>query len=307
MPSIPKLRVPLSMLGGGPTRVNLLPNPSGELDIANFALKALNWTETIPLTRGKTALAGKDGEYWIGFSLKKDNTVTLRTFNLVTGTANGAITPGLPYSLQILIRADDNAALGTGAYLNWFHDGELVEAALGILPNVTGATIPVQVFKIENVIAPEGANRCEVVLKGESTTKEDVATILTDSWMLEQSETCGDFFPTVEQLASGRAEFSAGPYNSPSFLMPPSGKFPTIEQDTPEDIAQCVEAAARTLVGSRLEAPEYGIPDETFKQLGPNESAEVYVSAIEAMEPRAHLLGTAEIVNIIKRVTLVLS
>lgn len=77
-----------------------------------------------------------------------------------------------------------------------------------------------------------------------------------------------------------------------------------VEQDSAEEIEQCVEACLRTTLGSRIEAPEYGIPDETFTQLSPNPTADVYLTDVEKAEPRAHLLGEARIEAMIERIIL---
>jgi hypothetical protein len=68
-----------------------------------------------------------------------------------------------------------------------------------------------------------------------------------------------------------------------------------VEQDSAEEIEQCVEAVLRTPVGSRIEEPEYGLVDPTFEQLPPNPSAEAYLTAVAKWEPRAHLIGEARL------------
>lgn len=80
--------------------------------------------------------------------------------------------------------------------------------------------------------------------------------------------------------------------------------FKEVEQDSPEDVTQCVETVLETPVGSRVEVPAYGVPDETFEQLGPDLSAEVYLAAIEEWEPRARVLGEAQLEELTKRVTI---
>lgn len=77
-----------------------------------------------------------------------------------------------------------------------------------------------------------------------------------------------------------------------------------VEQDSPDDIAQCVEAVLRTIVGTRIDAPEYGISDPTFHQISPSPSAEAYVQAVERFEPRVRLLGEAEIEGMVERIVL---
>lgn len=80
--------------------------------------------------------------------------------------------------------------------------------------------------------------------------------------------------------------------------------FAAVEQNSKEEIADCVEAVLRTEAGSRIDAPEFGRPDETFEQLSPSVSAEPYLSAVARDEPRAHLLGEAEVEGMTKQVSI---
>lgn len=58
-----------------------------------------------------------------------------------------------------------------------------------------------------------------------------------------------------------------------------------IEQDSTDDVKQCVEAVLRTPLGSRLEVTDYGIEDQNFKENGPDERSLRRV--IDRWEPRA--------------------
>lgn len=58
-----------------------------------------------------------------------------------------------------------------------------------------------------------------------------------------------------------------------------------VEQDSVDNVENCVEALFRTEVGQRLEMPEYGIPDQTFTEGGPDPTA--LATAIDKWEPRA--------------------
>jgi phage baseplate assembly protein W len=73
-------------------------------------------------------------------------------------------------------------------------------------------------------------------------------------------------------------------FKIPLQLDPVTGRFAVVEQDTEEDVQQCVVALLRTEVGDRLELSEYGIPstvfEETIDQGG-------IMAAIERWEPRA--------------------
>jgi phage baseplate assembly protein W len=82
------------------------------------------------------------------------------------------------------------------------------------------------------------------------------------------------------------------------------GVVQTVEQDSTAEIDQCVEAVLNTPVGSRIDAPNYGVPDETFSQLSMDESAAVYLDAIDAAEPRARVLGEATVEGMAERVAI---
>jgi phage baseplate assembly protein W len=61
------------------------------------------------------------------------------------------------------------------------------------------------------------------------------------------------------------------------------------EQDSIDDVADCVEAALRTRPGQRAEHPEFGTPDLVFAQQ-PLDLDDV-VAHIAAYEPRVHILA----------------
>jgi phage baseplate assembly protein W len=61
-----------------------------------------------------------------------------------------------------------------------------------------------------------------------------------------------------------------------------STKADVVEQDSADEVFQCVGALIRTDLGSRIDEPEYGIQDQTFK-----EQLDDLFGAIEEWEPRA--------------------
>ena len=65
-----------------------------------------------------------------------------------------------------------------------------------------------------------------------------------------------------------------------------------IEQDTIEEIAQCVYTVLATEIGSRDEEPEFGITDQAHRKLGAD-FAEME-QAIDEWEPRATVNGFDE-------------
>jgi len=75
------------------------------------------------------------------------------------------------------------------------------------------------------------------------------------------------------------------PHFTTPFRWGSSGHVEIVEQDSDDDVFQCVEAIVRTPKGSRLELPDFGVPDLTFKEGGP--TIEPVASAIQQYEPRA--------------------
>lgn len=63
--------------------------------------------------------------------------------------------------------------------------------------------------------------------------------------------------------------------------------FATVEQDSYEDVANCVEAIIRTPYGTRDDSPEFGIDDLTFDIRPLN--IEALTAQIENEEPRTTL------------------
>lgn len=93
----------------------------------------------------------------------------------------------------------------------------------------------------------------------------------------------------------------------PQFAVPfrvEDGTVAVVEQGSKEEIRQCVLACVATRLGSRMEAPDYGVADQTFKRQRRNPSAEAFVRAVAAVEPRVRLLATSEVEGLIQRVQL---
>lgn len=80
------------------------------------------------------------------------------------------------------------------------------------------------------------------------------------------------------------------------------GKVAVVEQDSEQEIEQCVEAILSTRIGSRLDEPEFGIPDGLFELLPPNPNVDAVLAAIEEWEPRVRALGSAEVEELTSRV-----
>jgi phage baseplate assembly protein W len=77
-----------------------------------------------------------------------------------------------------------------------------------------------------------------------------------------------------------------------------------VEQGTRAEVDQCVVAVLKTPRGSRLEAPEFGVPDETFARQSPTPTADVYLAAIEEGEPRARVMGEATFDEMVEKIVI---
>lgn len=68
--------------------------------------------------------------------------------------------------------------------------------------------------------------------------------------------------------------------------------FATVEQDSFEDVANCVEAIVRTPYGFRDDNPDFGVDDQTFQVQPLN--TELITGQIIHQEPRASIVITQE-------------
>lgn len=59
-----------------------------------------------------------------------------------------------------------------------------------------------------------------------------------------------------------------------------------VEQDTVDEIEQCVQAIIRTPIGELLDEPELGIPDYLFTQSN-DDAVDEITEAVSEWEPRA--------------------
>lgn len=81
-----------------------------------------------------------------------------------------------------------------------------------------------------------------------------------------------------------------------------NGKVATVEQNSIEDVKQCVLACLSTPKGSRPDDPEYGIDAGLFTKQTPNLSIAPILATVEEAEPRAKLLGSVELEGLVRRV-----
>lgn len=68
-----------------------------------------------------------------------------------------------------------------------------------------------------------------------------------------------------------------------------------VEQDSPEEVAQCVEALIRTYIGELVDEPEYGVPDMVFAE--GDIDVEALAAVVTEWEPRAAHTITEEYIT----------
>lgn len=90
-------------------------------------------------------------------------------------------------------------------------------------------------------------------------------------------------------------------FGFPLALTPDGRRLIAREQDSYEDIEDCVEIVLSTQIGERQETPEYGTPDQAFRENGVDL---VRVrAAIDRWEPRVTTALTAEEIDgVVQRV-----
>jgi hypothetical protein len=79
------------------------------------------------------------------------------------------------------------------------------------------------------------------------------------------------------------------------------GKVATVEQNSRAEVRNCVIACLRTRRDSLIDFPDYGIPNELFSRQPRRPDAGAVLRAVEEAEPRASLLPTAEVEDLVRR------
>ncbi len=68
------------------------------------------------------------------------------------------------------------------------------------------------------------------------------------------------------------------------------GKYITVEADSDEEVAQCVEVICRTRAGERIERPSFGLRDFVFDRIQPGVASHSIERSVLESEPRASVL-----------------
>lgn len=77
-------------------------------------------------------------------------------------------------------------------------------------------------------------------------------------------------------------------FKFPLKLAPNGVSLTVVDQDSDDEIIDCIEVLLLTELGERIEDPDYGIPDGAFTENGINETA--LQAAIIRIEDRAELV-----------------
>jgi phage baseplate assembly protein W len=86
------------------------------------------------------------------------------------------------------------------------------------------------------------------------------------------------------------------PHFAHPFRVDASGSVAVLDQDTDEEIAQCVQVLLSTTVGERIEVPTYGIPNPVFRNQSTVDDANM-AAAVRKWEPRATALVHSTVID----------
>jgi phage baseplate assembly protein W len=86
------------------------------------------------------------------------------------------------------------------------------------------------------------------------------------------------------------------PHLAIPFRVTASGSAAVVDQDSFEEIAQCVGVLMSTTAGERIELPDYGIPNPVFQAESEVDTAELAM-AIQKWEPRATALVHSTVID----------
>jgi phage baseplate assembly protein W len=86
------------------------------------------------------------------------------------------------------------------------------------------------------------------------------------------------------------------PHFALPFRVEASGSVAVLDQDSEEEIAQCVGVLMSTTVGERIELPGYGIRSPVFSTMSTHDDADM-AAAVGKWEPRATALVHSEVID----------
>jgi phage baseplate assembly protein W len=86
------------------------------------------------------------------------------------------------------------------------------------------------------------------------------------------------------------------PHFAIPFRVDAGGSVAVVDQDSEEEIAQCVRVLMSTTVGQRVELPDYGIPNPVFSTMSTNDDADM-AAAVGKWEPRATALVHSTVID----------
>lgn len=90
------------------------------------------------------------------------------------------------------------------------------------------------------------------------------------------------------------------PQFSLPFRLDGSGDFAVNEQDTIDEIADCVQAVVRYPLGYRIEKKDFGVPEQEFREGGADRA--VIQAQLDRWEPRADAIVDTELDDLVARV-----
>lgn len=195
------------------------------------------------------------------------------------------------------------AGLQFGARVQGFPPGLVGTVGVQILDNIGGVVAPGR-STLDIIEDPVGTgsylkNLTAPIIDGQYTIMWD--------WGADPDQHAFEDLFVVASGASVRitSAFVGAMPDEPHFDLPfrLTGKsFATVQQDSPEDVANCVECIVRTPLGFREDTENFGLDDLTFENQPLN--LEEIKTRIQAQEPRATLMLEQDVLNLVNKLTI---
>jgi len=174
-----------------PAAVNLVPNPSAEVDTTGYAYSATSWTESA-MSRVASGFYGDGGDYAIRLTAKKDNTATQRAAVLTINTPKKSVLAGEYISISVPVNVTDAPAGGCTIYVNYYTEAAALisTSAASAVFSGTGQTR----ILLPERLAPANCSFVQVIFQFTSTVANDTVDLEVDSLQVERGKAVTPYF-----------------------------------------------------------------------------------------------------------------
>ena len=275
---VPKLRIPFDIPVPVAPRRNLIANPS-------FELGTDGWTAGTGVVFGPPQPVAEVGDESLHLARASTTGHNYADSDLVE------VEPGKVYSASFSVNAPTVARFGY-IEIHWLRDdlsliGQVTAEVAEVLNNWVRVGVTGE--------APDETVYAEVQI-GSSIDSPALESHYFDAVLFEEADAVADYFDG----SFAGYEWAGVAHASVSDKILTPTKARTVDQDSKDEIAQCVYAILATEPGTRTELPEFGFASQLFRQGGVD--LEELRQAVEEWEPRAQILTESEFEGLVQRV-----